>query len=132
MNALAPVASKLSPLVRMLGSPIDGEALAACRAIGRTLNTAGCDWHDLALVVERAGLPVVVDVNHPHQEAPPAPELSPWQILAMDCIRAGTGRLKPAELDFLRSMLHWPGKPSEKQARWLDAIASVLGHGVSA
>lgn len=125
MNALAPIAPRLVPLVRMLGSPVDGEALAACRAIGRTLDTAGLDFHDLADVVERAALPVVVD--QPRQEASPAPELKPWQLTAMACIRAGMGRLKPMELDFLRGMVHWPGEPSEKQARWLDAIASALG-----
>jgi hypothetical protein len=125
MSALTPIAPKIAPLVRMLGSPVDGEALAACRAIGRTLDTAGMDFHDLAEVVERAALPLVVD--RPRQEASPAPELKPWQILAMNCIRLGTGGLKPAELDFLRGMVHWPGEPSEKQTRWLDAIASALG-----
>ncbi len=125
MTALAPVAGKIVPLVRMLGSPVDGEALAACRAIGRTLDTAGMDFHDLADVVERAALPVVVDKSL--EEPAPAPELKPWQSTAMNCIRAGMGRLKPAELDFLRGMVHWPGAPSDKQARWLSAIASGLG-----
>jgi hypothetical protein len=92
MNGLAPVAGKLVPLVRMLGSPVDGKALAACRAIGRTLDTAGMDFHDLADVVERAALPDVVDVaESPRQEASPTPELKPWQVLAMACFRADTG-----------------------------------------
>lgn len=130
MMALAPIAPKLGPLVRMLGSPVDGEALAACRAIGRTLDNAGCDFHDLAEVVEFAALPVVVET--PRQEAAPAPELKPWQVLAMSCIRAGTGQLKPVELDFLRGMVHWPGEPSDKQSRWLSAIASALGIEVTA
>lgn len=125
MMALAHVAPKLAPLVRMLGSPVDGEALAACRAIGRTLDTAGVDFHDLADVVERAALPVVVD--KPLEEPAPAPELKPWQSTAMNCIRAGMGRLKPAELDFLRGMAHWPSEPSDKQIRWLNAITSALG-----
>ena len=130
MNAITPIAGKLGPLIRMMGSPVDGEALAACRAIGRTLNNADLDFHWLADTIERAALPVVVE--QPRQEASPAPELKPWQVLAMDCIRAGTGRLKPAELDFLRGMVHWPGNPSDKQSRWLDAIASVLGLEVTA
>lgn len=125
MNAMAPIAPKIAPLVRMLGSPVDGEALAACGAIGRTLNNVGMDFHDLADVVERAGLPVVVE--QPRHEPSPAPELRPWQVLAMHCIRAGQGWLKPVELDFLRGMIHWPNQPSGKQLRWLSAIAGALG-----
>lgn len=52
MSALAPVFPKLRPLVRMLGSPIDGEALNAARAIGRVLQSAGSDFHDLARALE--------------------------------------------------------------------------------
>lgn len=44
MCALTFTARKIAPLVRMLGSPVDGEALAACRAIGRTLDSVGRDW----------------------------------------------------------------------------------------
>jgi hypothetical protein len=46
--ALAPVAPKLALLIPLLASDRDGEALGACRAIGRTLKSAGCDFHDLA------------------------------------------------------------------------------------
>jgi hypothetical protein len=52
MSALAPVLPKLCPLVRMLGSPVDGEALNAARAIGRVLQSAGSDFHDLARALE--------------------------------------------------------------------------------
>jgi hypothetical protein len=48
MNALAPVAPKLAPLLRLLASDNDGEALAAARAIGRVLAGAGLDHHALA------------------------------------------------------------------------------------
>jgi len=125
MNAIAPIAPRLGQLVRMLGSDQDGEALAACRALGRTLDSADLDFHCLADTIERAALPSVV--TQPRQEASPAPELNAWQVLAMYCIREGQGRLKPVELDFLRGMIHWPSQPSEKQNRWLDAIAAALG-----
>lgn len=55
-----------------------------------------------------------------------------WQIFAPDSIRAGLGLLKPVELNLLKSMNHWSSEPSEKQSRWLNAIASALGMEVGA
>jgi hypothetical protein len=130
MTALAPITPKLVKLIPLLGTDKDGEIIGTVHAIRRTLESAGCDLHDLALVVERAALPAMVE--QPRQDASPAPELKPWQLTAMHCIRAGTGRLRPAEQDLLSSMVHWPGEPSDKQARWLDAIASALGLEVAA
>lgn len=48
-------------------------------------------------------------------------------MIALAPIAPRVGQLKPVELDFVRSMTHWPGEPSEKQWRWLEAIASALG-----
>ena len=48
MSTLAPVLPKLCPLICMLGSSNDGETLNAARAIGRVLQSAGSDFHDLA------------------------------------------------------------------------------------
>jgi hypothetical protein len=128
MSTLAPIAPRIAPLVRMLGSSVDGETLGACRAIRCTLNTAGYDYHDLALVVERAALPVVAEP--PRQE--PESTAKPWQDVARDRLRRGAGRLNEAEMDFLRSMATWPSEPSGKQERWLDAIAMSLGLEVAA
>ena len=126
MNAHAHVVPRIDLLTRMLGSPVDGEALAACRALEQTLDANGLDFHWVAdVVVERAAVPAVVE--QPRQEAPPVPKLKPWLLTAMHCIRAATEQLKPAELDFHRGMVHWPAEPSEPQTRWLDAIAGALG-----
>lgn len=38
----------LSKVIPLLSSPVDGEVLAAARAIDRKLKAAGCDWHDLS------------------------------------------------------------------------------------
>lgn len=46
------IAPRIGALLRMLGSPIDGEALGAARALRRTLDGAGLDLHALADVVE--------------------------------------------------------------------------------
>lgn len=53
MNGSPTIPAKVRLLVPVLGAPIDGEALGACRAIGRTLTSAGLDFHDLA-----AALPI--------------------------------------------------------------------------
>ena len=48
MTTLAPVLSRVSKLVALLSSGHDGEVVAAVRAIGRTLGSAGLSFHDLA------------------------------------------------------------------------------------
>ncbi|RYC31394.1 hypothetical protein D3273_13475 [Lichenibacterium minor] len=46
------VLPRIGALLRMMASPVDGEALNAARALGRTLQGAGVDWHALADAVE--------------------------------------------------------------------------------
>ena len=60
---------RVSALVRLLGSPIDAEAISAARALGRTLTGAGYDFHDLADRIEH-GPPTVTSAP----EARPAPQ----------------------------------------------------------
>jgi hypothetical protein len=47
-DALAPIADKLKPLIRLLSSDHDGEVVAAARALNRTLKSAKLDIHVLA------------------------------------------------------------------------------------
>ncbi len=54
------VLPRVGALVRMLGSPIDGEALGAARALGRTLQGVGADLHALADRIENPPAPVVI------------------------------------------------------------------------
>ena len=44
-------ARRLGKAVALLGSPQDGEVVAAARAIERTLESAGMDWHGFAALV---------------------------------------------------------------------------------
>ena len=60
------VAPRIAALVRMLASPADGEALNAARALGRTLSSAGLDFHPLASLVEH---PIVSPPTPPYQSA---------------------------------------------------------------
>lgn len=41
------IPAKLAKLIPMLSSPMDGEVVAAARAIEKSLKGAGLDWHDL-------------------------------------------------------------------------------------
>ena len=50
--ALLALRPALAKLIRLLASDVDGEALAAVRALGRALKASGCDFHDLASIVE--------------------------------------------------------------------------------
>lgn len=51
-----PISENIAKLVAMLGSDQDGEALAAARALGRVLSTAGLSFIDLAAAVKQAPL----------------------------------------------------------------------------
>jgi hypothetical protein len=59
MSALAAVAPRVGQLIRLLGSSQDGEALGACRALGRVLASAGADFHELAASIEAQAAPAV-------------------------------------------------------------------------
>jgi hypothetical protein len=52
---LVPIAGKLAPLIRRLGSDQDGEILAVVHALIRTLKSAGTDLHALADHIEHPG-----------------------------------------------------------------------------
>lgn len=74
MSALAAIAPRVAHLVRLLGSSQDGEALAACRALGRVLANAGADFHELAASIEAQAAPCVrrenpATVDNWHAEA---------------------------------------------------------------
>lgn len=51
MTMAAPIPALVKRILPTLGSSTDGEALGACRAIGRTLKAAGLDFHDLAAAI---------------------------------------------------------------------------------
>jgi len=57
--------AKLAKLVRLLASPREGEALAAARAIERTLASEGGDIHDLADVLTGPAPRQAPPASHP-------------------------------------------------------------------
>jgi hypothetical protein len=81
MTAVALAAApKLAKLIPLLGSDKDGEVVAAARAIGRALQSAKADWHDLVRVLTDApdtdtdnDLPFILRCLHGH------PALTEWE-----------------------------------------------------
>lgn len=111
---LPPIISKLIPL---LGSPVDGEALGAARAIERSLAAQKLDWHDLVQVLEHKSLKVAL----------PAP--APWCLmrrsdrLAWPEILGEADWLLAWEREFVASIAEGVGRRlSAKQGAILDRL----------
>lgn len=116
--ALAPVAPKLGKLVLLLSSPNCGEVVAAAAAIGRTLDSAGATWHDLAAAL------IVRPAPEPQRAAPPAPS---WFSIVQNCLRYPEA-LTPRERAFLRDVSPRiaGNSPTAKQAAWINAIRQKI------
>lgn len=116
MNAHSPVAERIAPLVGKLGSPHDGELIAAARAIGRQLECAGLGWNDLGAALSASPAIRALAYREPAED---------WRGMADHCA-ARDELLTVKEADFIRTMvrvLRRPGTaPTEKQAKWLAAI----------
>ena len=124
MTALATF-PKLRKLIPLLGSDQSGEVVAAACAIGRALKGSGLDWHDLVDVIEHGGAQRCVRRAEPEWPLPADLQMAIW------CRDTESGRLKPRErevvVDIIRS-LRLTGKPlTDRQMRWLRAIAAMLG-----
>jgi hypothetical protein len=113
MSALAPIADKLSKLVRMLTSNHDGEVIAAARSIDRTLKSTGLDIHVLAATIERGG------TGNGKRNSPT------WHSVASACAPHPERLRSEKERAFIADMVVWTklgGEPTERQAQWLRSI----------
>jgi hypothetical protein len=126
MSALIPVAEKLSKLIPRLATNHDGEIVATVAAIGRTLQSAGLDFHDLAAALREEPSPPEVVVPYRDREPDAQPPMgSDWISAACWCRDADDGRLTPWERSFVRSLLDQlrrKPRPSARQARVLNDI----------
>jgi hypothetical protein len=137
---------KLGTFIRLLASEQDGEALAAARAIVRTLKATGMDIHALAERVENvnggklseaemkklysagyeAGMRAVENRqggDFHNVDGTPA-----WNEIALFC-QQNSDRLRENERQFVDDMASrsvWR-EPTEKQAKWLRSIFFRLG-----
>jgi hypothetical protein len=106
-------------LIRLLGSPEDGEALGAARGLGRVLSAGGADFNDLAAEIERGR--VVVPLR---QEGPTGYN---WRETARWCAQRAA-QLAPKDRRFVLDLheRHWR-RLSAGQEAWLADIAARLG-----
>ena len=113
MNAaLVDVAPRIRRLIRLLGSDCDGEALAAVRALGRTLASIGEDFHTLANAVESA----------PERSAPAAHrECEGHREVARWILNSGA-YLSFKERSFVTNVASRFGSLSPRQETWLADI----------
>ncbi len=131
-SALAPVAPKLGKLLPVLASNHDGEVVAAARAIGRTLQAAGLDFHALAgAVTSPAAAPS--PQPQPADDYWDGTDPDDWRTMARWCRDFDAGRLTPREHGFvwdLASDRYARREPSDKQRKWLRAIYVKLSRWV--
>lgn len=110
---------QIGKLIRLLGSPIDAEAIAAARAMARVLTEAGTDFPHLADIVEkgwREPPPIIVAMKA-------RPE---WQTFAAELLKHQEVLLGSCELDFLNNMSRSQFCPTEKQWKWLGDIQARI------
>src|SRR5687768_1782278 len=108
------IGARLGRLILLLSSPHDGEKVAACGAIVRTLGSAGLDLHALADFVRSAAAGGTPPIS-------PIEDTSPRGKAAW-CLRVGAAMLKARERDFLADIARARYPLSAKQSAWLEAI----------
>ena len=127
----------LAKLIRLLASDVDGEVLGAAHALGRALKANGCDFHDLASIVEAP--PIVPNGGgragsgfHDHFGDDDGDPAETWEAMVDACAdqRSALARryhdlvalLTPKERQFIEALQHWYGEPTQKQLDWLVAL----------
>jgi hypothetical protein len=111
---ISAIAPKLSKMLLMLSSNHDGDVVAAARAITKTLQGAGSDWHALvaAILAPVAHLEVRRDVVQ-------------W------CL-SRRFFLSPRDRRFLEGVAEQRMPLSPKQEKWLHDIVGKLGRAEAA
>lgn len=117
MNALAPVAPRLAPLLGKLGSPHDGEVLSAARAAGRILAKHGLTFNDLAAAA----------IEDPAQRTVyRAPDPPTWRERVEWCLCRDL-MLDQRDIEFLHGLTRWQrDRLSGKQMKWLADIEAKI------
>jgi hypothetical protein len=137
---------KLGTFIRLLASEQDGEALAAARAIVRTLKATGADIHTLAERVENANGGKLTEAemrklydagyeagmraveNRSTGDFHNVDGTPNWNEIARFC-QQNSNRLRDSERQFVNDMAArttWR-QPTPKQEKWLHSIFFRLG-----
>jgi hypothetical protein len=122
MTTLASIGPRVSKLLALLSSDHDAEVLAAARAIGRTLGSAGLDWHDVAAAI-------ALPAKRGQIAQPPWSSMSRQQRLKTLERMLAVGRLSPWERAFckrIHAAIHlWPrSEQGAKETAILDGLIS--------
>lgn len=124
------LARRLGKAVALLGSPADGEVIAAARAIGRTLDAAGMDWHGLAAMVTaeaaRQAAPAFTFATTGPRTA--------RKLMAHLARHPGATAADRARLDRMRARLLGAGTLllSGEEIEWLDGLWRAMHGGPDA
>ncbi|WP_264051672.1 hypothetical protein [Methylobacterium flocculans] len=138
MNQRIAIPPKVIKILPLMDSPVDGEALGACRAAGRVLRHSGLTYRDLA-----AAIPTTVppETLHNVQGFEPSPAYRPSRRKVSVFTPAQTthhrqmalwvrnherGRLTPREREFIVNVSSWRRELSIPQADWLVTICDRL------
>jgi hypothetical protein len=121
---------KLGRLLPLLSSPVPGEVVATAAAIGRTLNKAGWDWHDLA---KRLTAPAQPQPRHeqPQRQRGPDADAS-LMAMAAWLDKYALHRLTDKQRDFVanvRRMLAAGRRLSPAQVKYLRDLHAMHGGG---
>lgn len=131
---------KLAKLIPMLSSDMDGEVVAASRAIMRALKSAGCDIHDLTKAITAPAQPVQTEsVKNPYppRQSYPEParedEAADWYIIelySLDLLETDLSEKEEGFVLQMRQLLLRRGDDfsmSAKQRKWfLDIVNRML------
>jgi hypothetical protein len=139
-DELVPIADRLKQYIRLLSSDVDGEVIAAARALNRTLKNHNSDIHVLAeSICAPNGKKFSEDEaneiyfrgvedgrrqaqkERKFQEATERDDPS-WYDMACECARHLDRLRNNTEREFIQDMVRWTahdGLLSEKQQRWL-------------
>ena len=111
------LSARTQALVGMLGSPNDGEALAAARKLAGALKAEGMDFHDLARGVKPA----------PGRAPPPPPPPKGWRADREALMALGEKAFTARQWEFLERLEDWRGALTERQAAWLADLKKKAG-----
>lgn len=137
MNQRLAFPPKVARIMPMMASPVDGEALSACRAVGRVLAQGGLTYRDLAQAIPTTQA-APANGDRRVQTTPayrpsrrktftftPA-QTATHRRMALYCRNADRGRLSRRERDFIADIVAWRRELTIPQADWLTDITDRL------
>jgi hypothetical protein len=123
-----PIPASVRALLPLCGAENDHEALGACRGIGRKLQAAGLDWHDLAaaIPVNAAELSRRRDMSRRREKGCGAATIRPFDTYSWR--RVFSPKQEAAHRSNVRFCLSRPWSFSAKERAFLSDIEKLHGN----